>query len=312
MLFEDKQALHSNALERLRAIIEKHKPESIKWKADTLDDTTKLTWIEEINGSGEIRFMPSKDVLNIFLSGTRQEIWKTFPIGHLCAFSRKLRQSILAGPVGRLCPPVSPDYTIGIQALAYGPGVLLVDDALVAMSRKHSNGGSMERKTGLARQFMSELGGPSRLWSRTPIRAPIIPALLFNDYVELWTAIGEPLKDFPLDWVNYYVESWRTVLGLENDGMDMEDEFAAIYDALAKESPEMQKKVWAAIEEREGPPARSRRKNRIKAFRRRTGMLALEHNWKHFLRRVRGQRHINEFHRPLEYVIWASQHKQRT
>jgi hypothetical protein len=200
---------------------------------------------------------------------------------------------------------------LAIQALAFGPGIWLVDSALSTMSRKHSNGASVEQKTTLGRQFMAELGGPSRLWSRTPIRAPIVPALLFNDYVELRAAIGEPLRDFPLDWVNYYVESWRTVVGLENGGMRMDEEFAAIHAALATETPETREKVWEAIERREGSPAKSRFKNRLKAVRRRTGLLALEHHWKNLLRRLTGRKHINQFRRPLEFVIWADQQSSR-
>jgi Glycosyl transferase family 2 len=311
LLLEDKQALHGKTLERIHSLIEKHHPPCLKWKADTLDDTTKNTWMDEINGTNQTRFISSAEILRIYLSGTRNDIWDAFPIGHLSAFSRTLRKSILAGPVGRLCPPVSPDYTIGTQALAYGEGVLQVDTALVAMSRKHSNGGSVERKTALGRQFMAELGGANRLWSRTPIQAPIVPALLFNDYVELHEAIGDRLKDFPPDWVNYYVESWRTIVGLENDGVLMEYEFSAFHSALNAEPAEMQQKVWQAIEQREGSPAKSRSKNRNKALRRQMGFVALEHKWKLLIRRLTGRRHINKFQRPLEYVIWADQHASR-
>jgi len=311
LMLEDKQALHGGALERLHALIEKHQPDTLKWKADTLNDITNLTWVEEPGGTGEVRFMPSNEVLRTFLSATRQDTWQVFPIAHMSAFSRKLRKAMLDSPVGRICPPANPSDGAGILAMTYGPGVFLIDSSLVAMSRKHSAGASFEQKTALGKQFMTEIGGPSRLWSHTPIQAPISAAMVINDYVELRNAIGAPLEDFPPDWVNYYVESWRNVVGLENDGVNMTDEYEAIDAALSKETPEMQKQVWAAIEQREGPPAKSRRKNRIKAFRRRTGLLALEHNWKLFLRRLAGRRHINRFHRPLEYVIWVDQQASR-
>src|ERR1700722_19431393 len=254
LLLEDKQALHGGALERLHAVIEKHQVDTLRWKADTLNDISRQTWIEENPGSGATRFVESKEVLRTFVSGSRQEAWHVLPLGHYSAFSRKLRKAMLAGPVGRLCPPTNPADSIAILSMVYGPGVLLIDSPLVAMSRKHSAGASFEQKTKLGKQFMNELGGPSRLWTHTPIQAPIIPTMVFNDYVELWNAIGEPLKEFPPDWVNYYVESWRAVVGLENDGVDEAEEFAAFHAALLKETPEMQKKVWAAIEEREGPP----------------------------------------------------------
>ncbi len=305
LLLEDKQALRGDALAFLHRLIVKHQPPCIKWQADTLDDTTGATWVEEAGGSGEARFLASEEALRIFLGETASEGWRYLPVGHLSAFSRKLRESILAGPAGALCLPVCPDYTIGVQALAFGEGVLWVDAALVAMSRRHSNGRSVTQKTALGRQFMEELGGPSRLWSRTPIQAPIIPALIYNDYMELQALIGGRLRDFPMDWVNYYVESWCSVIGLDNDGVDVMAELAAFHSALASEPPDRQKQVWETIERRAGKPAKSLRKNRLKRFRRSTGLLALEQRWKNLGRRLTGRRHFERFKNPLEFVVWA-------
>ena len=311
LLLEDKQCLHAGALQRIHALIEKHQPDTLRWKADTLNDISRQTWVEEASCSGGVRFVLSKDVLHTFLSGSRQDVWPILPLAHYSGFSRKLRKSILAGPMGRLCPPVNPADCFAILSMAYGPGVLLVDASFVAMSRKHSTGASFEWKSALGDQFMNDLGGPSRLWTCTPIQSPIANAMVFNDYQEIRNAIGEPLKAFPLDWPNYYVEAWRNIVGQENEGVDETEQFAAFYAALAKETPDMQKKIWAAIEAREGSPEKSRRKNRLKSIRRRTGLLALELNWKLFLRRLAGRRHMNKFRRPLDYVIWAEQNISR-
>jgi hypothetical protein len=310
LLLEDKQALHAHALDRLHQLINQHHPPCLKWKADTMDDLSGTTWVEEAGGSGEARFISSEEVLRTFLSGTMSEAWNFLPIGHLSAFSRQLRDAILAGPVGRLCPPVSPDYTLGIQSMAFGEGVLYVDEALVAMSRRHSNGRSLALKTALGKQFMAELGGAHRFWSRTPIQAPIIPSSLFNDYLELQAAIGGRLGKVPFDWMNYYVETWCFLIGLDNDGVPVADDLQAFETALAKEPAELQKKVWMAIEEREGPPSKILRKNRRKALRRRTGLLAVERAWKTFTRRITGRRHIGKFQNPLEFVIWFQEQKK--
>jgi len=307
LILEDKQALRGLALEQVRRLVEKHYPPCLKWKADTLDDTTGVTWMEESGGVGEARFISSDEVLRTFLSGPMTKTWDYLPIGHLSAFGRKLREEIKAGPVGRLCPPVSPDYTLGIQALAFGDGVLFVDAPLVAMSRRHSNGRSLAHKSALGRQFMSEIGGASRLWSRTPIQAPIIPASLFNDYLELQSSIPERLNDYPLDWVNYYVETWRFLIQLEGDGVVVADEFAAFRAALELEPQARQESVWAAIEQRVGSPARSLRKNRVKSVRRRTGLLAIERGWKLLMRRLSGRRHVGRFKTPIEFVTWVDQ-----
>jgi hypothetical protein len=61
-LLEDKQVLHGGALERLHALIEKHQPDTIKWKADTLNDITSLTWVEEVGGSGDVRFPQTPEI----------------------------------------------------------------------------------------------------------------------------------------------------------------------------------------------------------------------------------------------------------
>ena len=135
--------------------------------------------------------------------------------------------------------------------------------------------------------------------------------MIYNDYLELRDVIGGRLREFPIDWVNYYVEAWRSVLGLDNDGVPVKDEFAAFHLALSKETPEMQEKVWSAIEAREGPPAASLGRNRRKALRRRTGLLAIEQGWKLFSRRLTGRRHVGRFRNPLEFVVWAENHGRR-
>lgn len=311
LIIEDKQALRRGALSHIQQLIQKHQPACLKWQADTLDDTTKVTWVEKAKPAGGTRFIPAGEILRTFLSADMGESWCFLPVGHLSAFSRSLRNSILSGPAKRLCPPVSPDYTLGIQSMAFCDGVLFVDEALVAMSRRHSNGRSLAQKTALGQTFMKEIGGADLLWSRSPIQAPIIPASLFNDYLELQAVIGGRLQEFPLDWINYYVESWRSLIGLDNAGIEMTGEFGAFYNALAKEPMDRQKQVWAAIEKREGAPARSLRKNRIKKFRRRTGLLALEREWKLLCNRLTGRRHIGKFSRPLDFVIWADEQALR-
>jgi Glycosyl transferase family 2 len=311
LFVQDKQALHLRALKRLHELIERHQPPCLKWRSDSLDDLGNITWVEEVNGSGETRFLPSEEVLHTFINGRMSQVWDHLPIAHMSAYSRKLRDSILAGPLHRLCVPVSPDYVLGIQAMAFGDGVLFIDEGLVTGSRRHSNGHSLSRKTALGRQFMNEIGGAQKLWSRTPIQAPIIPPSLFNDYLELQAALGGRLAKLPINWVNYYVQTWCFVLGLDNDGVDETTDFAAFYAALEKETSEMQKRVWAAIEEREGRSAEmSLRKNRRKALRRRTGLLALERGWKMLNRRLSGRKHIGKFQNPLEFVIWADAHRR--
>jgi hypothetical protein len=261
--------------------------------------------MEKTTASGEVRFMAREEVLRIFVGGPMSETADYLPVGHLSAISRKLMEKVRQGPVGRLCPPVSPDFTLGLQAVAFGNGVLFVDAPLVAISLRHSNGRSLARKTTLGQQFMKEIGGANRLWSRTPIAAPIIPASLFNDYLELQAVLPDQLGDFPIDWVNYYVETWRFLIHQDKEGVPVADEFSAFRAALAKEVPERQELVWAAIKARVGDPDQSLRKNRFKNLRRRTGLLAIENGVKLAKRRVLGQQHVGRFKTPLDFVSWA-------
>jgi len=309
-ILEDKQALRGQALEQIDRLVEKHQPPCLKWWGDTLNDTARVTWMEKTSRSGETRFLQSDEVLRTFVSGPMSDTSKYLPVGHMSAFSRSLRKKILSGPIGRFCPPVSPDFTLGLQAVTFGEGVLFVDAPLVAMSLRHSNGRSLAQKTALGRQFMTEIGGANRLWSRTPIQAPIIPASLFNDFLELQSAIPDKLSAYPMDWVNYYVETWRFLIHLDKEGVPTTDEFSAFRAALAKETPDRQQRVWTAIKERVGEPSRSLFKNRIKSIRRRTGLLALEQNWKLLQRRLSGQRNVGQFRTPLDYVVWADRAPQ--
>lgn len=307
LILEDKQALRGHALAEIHGWIEKHRASCLRWKYDALNDTAWVTWMERPCDVGTARFLPSEEVLRIFVSGPMSATATYLPIGHLSAFSRELTQKIRNGPSRRLCPPVSPDFALGLQAMHFGDGVLFVEAPLVAVSLRHSNGRSLGQKAALGRQFMNEIGGPNRLWSRTPIQAPIIPASLYNDFLELQTVLGGKLAAFPLDWVNYYVETWRFLIHQDKEGIPVQDEFAAFRAALLRESAPFQQVVWAAISERVGVPRRNLFMNRIKSLRRRTGLLAIEDNWRLLLRWLTGRRHVGKFKTPLDFVVWADQ-----
>ncbi len=78
----------------------------------------------------------------------------------VCA--RRVIDEVRSSPLGRICPPVCPDYTSGCLMLAHTDRIVLVDDALF-ISIGSGNGSSFRRRGPLADRFLRDLGmtGPS-------------------------------------------------------------------------------------------------------------------------------------------------------
>jgi hypothetical protein len=308
LIVEDKQALRSRALERIYAEIQKHKPECLRWMVDVVDDLGRITFVEQESGNDNARSIASDECIRHFVDGTPSDAWRYLPIGHLSAYSRTLLDRIKARPPGRVCPPVAPDYCLAFLALAHTDSILHLESALVAHTRKHSNGRSFTLKTALATQFIKELGGDERIcYNRVPIQARLNPNLLWNDYLAIRDTVGGRLKSFPFNVANYFAQCHEAIGGNETAGIEMASERKAWQSAFDQRSPAERHAILATIEEREGPAARRQKKAAWKRLRRRTGLQALEDSWRAVSRRLTGRRFAGKFRNAIEYVRWMDE-----
>lgn len=305
LILEDKQAFKFRSLERIHRATETERPDCLKWLCDMLDDTGPVTFVDEQKGTGAVRRLDPEEILKSFTQHGLNAVSRTLPIGHYGGFSRALRERIKNGPMQRLCPPVSPDYALGFLALAYAESVLYFDEALVASSRLHSNGRSFVLKTGnLRKQFVSELGGrDSIFFDLVPVKAVSVPGGIYNDYLRIQRTVGGRLEAFPLNWPNYFAETYEFMVGCQEYGVNMDSELAAWKDAWQAQPPAIQTVVAGALS-REGPLWKKKLHTGIKKLRQQTGLLRLEHGFKARMRVLLKRKLSGRFASPFQYVEW--------
>ena len=310
LLLEDKQALKFRALERIHGETEKSRPECLRWMMDWMDDIGPTKFIIQHKGTGIAQRLDPEAILKSFVQIGLSSVSKTLPIGHYSGLSRTLLNRIKAGPMQRLVPPVCPDYMLAFLALAYTDSVVAFDEALGASSQKHSNGRSFVLKTGNLRgQFLSELGGrDSIFFDLVPVKAPIVPGVIYNDYLHVREKVGGRLDKFPLHWPAYFVETYQFIVGCHENGVNMDDERAAWQVAFDQQPAGVREATQDLLAESK-PQWRKQLHSLFKGVRRKTGLLKLESNLKMQFRRVTGRKMAGRFQSVLEYVEWEHTHQ---
>jgi len=305
LILEDKQAFKLRSLERIYRETEKDRPECLRWLVDWLDDTGSMTFVDRPKTTGKVRRVPSEEILEQIANQDLDAVSRTLPIGHFSGFHRALRQRIQNGAMHRLCPPVSPDYTLGFQAVGYADSVCFFDEALVASSRVNSNGRSFVLKSGdLRHRFLKELGGGEEIFfDHSPVKAITIPGSICNDYLRVRQAVGGRLLDFPMNWPNYFTEIHRFIVGCQENGVNMDPEQLAWRKGLQEQTPDIQAQVAEALRAR-GPLWREKLHSFTKGIRRKTGLLGLEHAAKARLSLLFKRKLTGRFTTLLQYIEW--------
>jgi glycosyltransferase involved in cell wall biosynthesis len=310
-ILEDKQAFKGRALERVHQVIERNRNVPVKWRGDVFNDTENVATVNRHRSdTSQVRTVSCDDVLKQFTTNGRMwEIYHLMPIPHFSAAPCGLIDKIKSGPLKRLCPPVSPDITMGFQQLAFADQFLFIDEALVVTSTRLSNGSSGMMKSALFQQFTKELGGDEGIYyNLTPIKAVISENCIYNDYLTLQQTIQGKLLRFPINWATYFAEVQLGILKLmEVTGKDinMSSEKMAWKAALQKQPRAIRRSLW-----------RQNMHATLKQIRYHTGLLYTERKIRSFFRTFRGRpdkaiEGQSRFNNILEYVEWDDSQMQK-
>jgi glycosyltransferase involved in cell wall biosynthesis len=247
-LLEDKQALHFDAFERLAQVIERERPQVVRWEWDEITPDGFGHRIRSFGGSGKITTRPPAAALAALVDGSYFSAKSLLPIPHYSAISAELLEQIRNGPVGRLCPPVTPDYTLALQVLNYCDKVTYLDASLVAFTDLSvSNGVSIQMKSSLGKAFIKEIGDTSVFQSHVPVKVRTIGGLIYNDYMVMREKLGGRLAELPPNWANYYFGCYESIQWSVERGVDMADEEREWERALACEPVELQRDVRSRL-----------------------------------------------------------------
>jgi glycosyltransferase involved in cell wall biosynthesis len=235
LVLEDKSVLKPRALQTIFSALQARPSEAVSWPQDLFNDMYDPPRILRRQGDGALTSWDSKTILKKFMSEPRGVVETLLPRGLNSCISQNLIQKIRNRPGGRLCPPVSPDYTHSFVVLNSTDTVLNIDDCLTVYgSCRHSFGREClmkESKDRLAKDFRLDL---ETLLAPVPLKLFVTTCGLYGDFVRLQEELGGRLAEVPLDLVQLWAESYRDILLAESYGVPMEKE-RGIWEATRKE-----------------------------------------------------------------------------
>jgi hypothetical protein len=185
----------------------------------------------------------SRQVLDYFLNGQPKCSGKVLPKLMTAACHRSVIEEIKASPVGRICPPVCPDYTSGFLMLAHLDCFHLFDDTFF-VSCGVGNGSSFRGRGALAQRFLRDLGMTwKQLVEFLPTEACFSHALVLNDFIRLARILPKRFPAVEVNRVQYYLGCLNDYKRAAQGGADLTEDFDALIDGLSRESPEVQDEV---------------------------------------------------------------------
>ena len=193
--------------------------------------------------SGQAWHVESRRLLEYFVHGHPKHTSKRLPKLMTSVCSREVIERIRAGAVGRICPPVTPDYTSGYLMLAHTDRIVLLDEALF-LSCGSGNGSSFRRRGPLADRFMRDLGMTWQdLVDRMPTRACFTTALVLNDLMRLKDTLPDRFAGLELDRAQYYLGCITDYERSARAGADRFEDYDELIEGLSLEDPAIQRAV---------------------------------------------------------------------
>jgi glycosyltransferase involved in cell wall biosynthesis len=190
--------------------------------------------------SGDRREFSSAELLNYYAHGHPTFGSKLLPKLMTAVCHRAIIDRVRATPLGRICPPVCPDYTSGYLMVAHTDRFVLLDDSLF-VSCGVGNGSAFRRRGALADRFRRDLGMSwSDLVDRMPTDACFTHALVLNDLMRLREALPERFAACELDRKRYYAGCLLDYFRAARAGAELSEDYDSLIDGLSRESDDVQ------------------------------------------------------------------------
>jgi glycosyltransferase involved in cell wall biosynthesis len=193
--------------------------------------------------SGERREIGSAELLQYFLHGHPKYGTKLLPKLMTGVCQRQVIERVRATPLGRICPPVCPDFTSGYLMLTHTDRIVLLDDSLF-VSCGVGNGSSFRRRGPLADRFRQDLGMSwTDLVDRMPTDACFPHALVLNDFMRLKATLPDAFADYDLDHKHYYIGCLYDHFRSAHHTSNLIEDYDALVYGLNRESEDVQQWV---------------------------------------------------------------------
>jgi glycosyltransferase involved in cell wall biosynthesis len=193
--------------------------------------------------SGERREIASQELLHYFLNGHPKYGTKLLPKLMTGVCARSVIERVRATPLGRICPPIAPDFTSGYLMLAHTDRVVLLDDSLF-VSCGIGNGSSFRRRGPLAERFLRDLG---MTWKdcvdRMPTDACFPHAMVLNDLMRIKATLPDVFAGYELNPRHYYVGCLYDHFRSAHHTTNVTEDYDALIEGLNHETEDVQRWV---------------------------------------------------------------------
>jgi hypothetical protein len=261
LLLEDKSVLKPRALSKIWSALQQNPAPVVSWPQDMFNDTFEPPYVGRGMASRATRLFTSDELLKLFMTERRGIAELRLPRGMNSAIHQDLYKTIMAAPLGRLCPPVSPDYTMAYLQLNYADTVLNIEDCLTVYGSCKLSHGWATTKQVISNSYLKRdfgLDSYDQYWKAVPAPIFVTAAYTFNDYVSIRSQVSGRLERFPLDPHQFFLEAARDIRMVRSTGVNM-DKVQAEWDAGFAKQPAALRSSVSAILAREYPtlsPAR--------------------------------------------------------
>jgi len=183
-----------------------------------------------------------EQILDYFVHGDPKYATKVVPKLMTSVCRRSVLETIRTR-VGRVCPPVAPDFTSGFLMLSHVDFALTIDESLY-VSCGTGNGADFRRGGELAERFRADLGMDWRDFvDRMPSEACFAHALVLNDLMRVRESVPELIGHRDVDHRQYYVGCLNDYVKAARHGARRDEDLAALLGALEREPAEVRKWV---------------------------------------------------------------------
>jgi glycosyltransferase involved in cell wall biosynthesis len=242
-ILTDRSVFRRDALSLVHAEIERSGTPVVGWFPDQYGRDPAGTKFKRRVCSGERREFASAELLSYFAHGHPTAGSKLLPKLMTAVCHRPVIERVKRSPLGRMCPPVCPDYTSGYLMVAHTERIVLLDDSLF-VSCGLGNGSAFRRRGPLADRFRRDLGMSwSDLVDRMPTDACFTHALVLNDLMRLREILPEAFAACDLDRPRYYAGCLLDYFRASRAGADLAEDYDSLIEGLNREDEDVQRWV---------------------------------------------------------------------
>lgn len=239
----DRSVFYPFALERAHREIAATGVSLIGWFGDSYGRGSSGRDFRRRPRTGRSWIVGSRRILEYFVHGHPKLAGKRLPKLMTGVCARSVIDEIRASRLGRICPPVAPDYTSGYLMLAHTSEMVLIDDAHF-VSVGSGNGSSFRRRGELANRFLQDLGMTwYDLVDRMPTRAGFTTGLVLNDLMRVKDALPERFVGLDVNPVQYYLGCLADYERVARRGAELFEDYDELMRGLLQEPAAVQAAV---------------------------------------------------------------------